>query len=115
MSNSKFQIESRAIFSVALAVVLFAVPVPSPGQQPAKVYRIGYLGTSTSGDETNPPAVRHTGPPLVAGIRGELAGAGVCPEPEPCHRVIGDAAKYSKVWPTPDYMALRRRNWPVIR
>ena len=34
---------SEAALSVILA--LLAAPVPSPGQQPAKVYRIGYLGT----------------------------------------------------------------------
>ncbi len=43
---------SAAALSVILAFL--EVPVPSPGQQPAKVYRMGYLGVSTSGYETNP-------------------------------------------------------------
>jgi len=34
----------RAIFVVALGFALLAAPVPSHGQQPAKVYRIGWLG-----------------------------------------------------------------------
>jgi len=32
------------MFAVVLALGLLAAPVPSPGQQPGKVYRIGYLG-----------------------------------------------------------------------
>ena len=34
----------RAIFIVALALGFLAAPFPSPGQKPAKVYRIGRLG-----------------------------------------------------------------------
>ena len=33
----------EVVLSVILALALFAAPVPSLGQQPAKVYRIGYL------------------------------------------------------------------------
>ena len=35
-----------AIFALAVALALLAAPVPSHGQQPGKVYRIGYLGVS---------------------------------------------------------------------
>ncbi len=45
---------SEAALSVALA--LLAAPGPSPGQQPAKVYRIGYLSANT------PPAPTDTSP-----------------------------------------------------
>ena len=37
---------SAAVLSVVLALGVLAAPVPSPGQQPGKVYRIGYLGNS---------------------------------------------------------------------
>ncbi|MFI5340489.1 MAG: ABC transporter substrate-binding protein [Candidatus Methylomirabilales bacterium] len=36
---------SEAVLSAILALGLLAAPVPSPGQQPAKVYRIGWLST----------------------------------------------------------------------
>ncbi len=42
------------MFGVALALGLLAAPVLSDGQQPAKVYRIGFLNVSTSGYETDP-------------------------------------------------------------
>ena len=44
-----------AIFILALALGLLAAPAFSHGQQPGKVYRIGYLSVSTGGYETNPP------------------------------------------------------------
>ena len=34
----------EAVLSLILALALVAPPVPSPGQQPGKVYRIGWLG-----------------------------------------------------------------------
>jgi ABC-type uncharacterized transport system substrate-binding protein len=37
-----------AALSLILAFTLLVLPVPSPGQQPGKVYRIGYLGWGTS-------------------------------------------------------------------
>jgi putative tryptophan/tyrosine transport system substrate-binding protein len=46
--NSKFEIR---ILSLALAIL--ASLVPSCGQQPAKVYRIGWLGTNSGGGETD--------------------------------------------------------------
>ena len=40
---------------VALALTLFAVPLPSRGQQPVKVYRIGWLGVGgPAPTDTNP-------------------------------------------------------------
>lgn len=45
---------SAAVLSVILALGILAAPSPSPGQQPGKVYRIGYL--STSGYDTDPQA-----------------------------------------------------------
>jgi len=43
-----FKLWSRAgAVSTILALSLFAAPLPSDGQQPAKVYRIGYLSTAT--------------------------------------------------------------------
>ena len=46
---------SAAALSVTLALALLAAPVPSSGQQPAKVYRIGWLGVG-------PPAPTNTNP-----------------------------------------------------
>ena len=40
-----------AALSLLLALALFAVPAPSSGQQPGKVYRIGWLGTNSGGGE----------------------------------------------------------------
>ena len=39
---------------IIITLALLAAPFPSEGQQPAKVYRIGWLGISTGGYETNP-------------------------------------------------------------
>ena len=41
------------VLSVILAFVLLAAPGPSPGQQPAKVYRIGWLSTTPGAYETD--------------------------------------------------------------
>jgi putative ABC transport system substrate-binding protein len=46
---------SEAVLSVLLALALLAAPVPSHGQQPAKVYRIGYLANALP---TTPEIVR---------------------------------------------------------
>jgi putative ABC transport system substrate-binding protein len=43
-----------AALNVTLALVLLAVPVHSPGQQPAKVYRIGYLAVGPAPTEQTP-------------------------------------------------------------
>jgi sugar phosphate isomerase/epimerase len=45
---------TEIVLSVILTLGLFATPVPSPGQQPAKVYRIGFLNISAAGYETDP-------------------------------------------------------------
>ncbi len=42
-----------ATLSVILALALLAAPLPSYGQQPGKVYRIGYLGLSGGGYPTD--------------------------------------------------------------
>jgi putative ABC transport system substrate-binding protein len=43
---------SEGVLSVILAIALLTIPEPSPGQQPAKVYRIGWLTSLRS--ETDP-------------------------------------------------------------
>ena len=49
IANCELRIGPTAIFSVAIALVLLAAPGLSHGQQPAKVWRIGFLGgTATS-------------------------------------------------------------------
>jgi putative ABC transport system substrate-binding protein len=48
LSIADFRLWSRAsAVSTMLALSLFAAPLPSDGQQPAKVYRIGYLSGNT--------------------------------------------------------------------
>jgi putative tryptophan/tyrosine transport system substrate-binding protein len=44
MSNCELPIGSTAMFIVALALALLVAPLPSHGQQPAKVYRISWFG-----------------------------------------------------------------------
>jgi putative ABC transport system substrate-binding protein len=44
MANGEFRIGSTALFILALALVLLAVPLAVEAQQPGKVYRIGALG-----------------------------------------------------------------------
>jgi hypothetical protein len=67
-----------AAFSLALALLL--VPVSSPGQQAAKVYRIGYLGAAPCGSDATPHHCPIQGNPLwqawVEGLRehGYLPG-----------------------------------------
>ena len=61
-SNPEVSMKPRAAV-LSLILVLFAPPVSSHGQQPAKVYRIGWL--STSGHET---------PPKIAQPRATLTG-----------------------------------------
>jgi putative ABC transport system substrate-binding protein len=54
---------SEGVLSVILALAFLAAPVPSDGQQPGKVYRIGWLsGSNPPTPETNPE-----GCPLVGG------------------------------------------------
>ncbi len=61
---------------VAIAVLALGLPVapfPSHGQQPAKIYRIGWLAVSPGGYETNPHQCPIQGSPLwrawVEGLR----------------------------------------------
>ncbi len=56
ISKFEFRIGLAAIFAAALALALPAAAVPSPGQQPGKVYRIGYLwgGAGPSPANTTP-------------------------------------------------------------
>jgi putative ABC transport system substrate-binding protein len=77
IQNPKFEIRNGpgAIFLVALVLCLLAAPGPSEGQQPAKVYRIGYLGVSTGGFETDPQQCLIQGHPnwqaWVEGLRAQ--------------------------------------------
>ena len=63
IANCEFRIGLAAIFAVALALAFLAVPLPSDGQQPGKVYRIGWL----SGDESPTPETNPEGCPLEGG------------------------------------------------
>jgi putative ABC transport system substrate-binding protein len=49
--------------SVVLALILLAAQLPADAQQPGKIYRIGWLGISTGGYETNPRHCPITGDP----------------------------------------------------
>ena len=44
---------SAVALRVSLALALLATPLPSHAQQPGKVYRIGWLGTTSGGGETD--------------------------------------------------------------
>ena len=59
--------------SVVLALTLLAAPFPADAQQSGKVYRIGWLGISTGGYDTNPRHCPMTGDPYwqawMAGLR----------------------------------------------
>ena len=62
-----------AALSVFLALALLAAPGPSYGQQPGKVYRIGFLGGAICGSDSNPHHCPIQGNPLwqafVEGLR----------------------------------------------
>ncbi len=69
-----------AALSVILALALLAAPVPSPGQQPAKVYRIGWLGVG-------PPAPNDTTPqqcPIKGSPLWQADALGVIPIAAAC-------------------------------
>jgi putative tryptophan/tyrosine transport system substrate-binding protein len=53
MSNVECRIGSTAIFAVVLAAALLAAPLIAAAQQPAKVYRIGFLSAITPPDPAN--------------------------------------------------------------
>jgi putative ABC transport system substrate-binding protein len=65
ISNFGFRIWPRVILILGLVLALLAAPVPSDGQQPAKVYHIGFLG----GDMSDPPEVTHPQKCPIAGSR----------------------------------------------
>jgi len=63
-----------AALSITLALGLLVAPVPSDGQQPAKVYRIGWLGNdAVPAEDINPQNCPIKGPPywqvFVEGLR----------------------------------------------
>jgi len=70
-----------AALSVLLALALLAAPVPSPGHQEGKVYRMGYFGDGTppAPGNTTPPPVPSKGWSYLAGIQGRVAGVRVSP------------------------------------
>ena len=59
--------------SLALALAFLAGPVPSPGQPPEKVHRIGWLSGGLTPKDTTPQKCRRTGTPFwqawAAGLR----------------------------------------------
>ena len=61
------------VLSVSLALTLLAAPVPSTGQQPGKVHRIGWLSGGLSPKDATPQNCRRTGNPFwqawLAGLR----------------------------------------------
>jgi len=64
----------EAALSVTLALGILAAPFPSDGQQPAKVYRIGWLGNdAVPAEDINPQNCPIKGPPywqvFVEGLR----------------------------------------------
>jgi len=74
ISRFEVRIGPTALSTVALALGLLMVPLPSDGQQPGKVYRIGWLGTSPpAAIDTTPQRCPITGVPnwqaFVAGLR----------------------------------------------
>jgi len=64
---------SVAVLTVSLALTLLAAPDPSSGQQPGKVYRIGWLSGGLTPKDTTPEKCRRTGTPFwqawAAGLR----------------------------------------------
>jgi len=62
-----------AVLSALLALALLAIPLPSPGQQPATVYRIGWLVGGRSPKDATPQNCPRKGNPLwqawVQGLR----------------------------------------------
>jgi len=75
ISKFEFRNASSAIFIAALALGILAAPIPSDGQQPGKVYRIGYLSGNMFAptEEAHPQRCPTTGNPnwqaFVAGLR----------------------------------------------
>jgi hypothetical protein len=74
-SNGEVFMQPRAaVFSVIIALALLAAPVPSLGQQPGKVHRIGFQwGSMFAPTEDTPPKCPITGSPnwqaWVEGLR----------------------------------------------
>ncbi len=68
------------IFIAALALALLAAPVPSPGQQPAKVYRIGFLGgPAPAPNDTTPQQCPIKGTPNWQALVESLRERGYTP------------------------------------
>jgi hypothetical protein len=65
-------IGSTAIFIVTLALGILAVPLPSDGQQPARIYRIGYLGFSPTTTDLTPQHCPREPGPLQQALREGL-------------------------------------------
>ncbi len=62
---------SVAMLTVSLALTLLAAPVPSPGQQPGKVHRIGLLASGLSPKDATPQnCPRKGGPYWQAWVEG---------------------------------------------
>ena len=64
---------SVAVLTVSLALTLLAAPVPSPGQQPGKVHRIGWLSGGLKATDATPQNCPRKGGPFwqawVEGLR----------------------------------------------
>ncbi len=66
----------ETVIGVVLALVLLATPVPSLGQQPAKVHRIGWLASGQRPKDTNPQNCPRTGSPFRQAWMEELRARG---------------------------------------
>jgi len=67
------------VLSVSLALTLLTAPVPSPGQQPGKVYRIGWLSGGLSPKDATPQKCRRTGNPFWQAWEAGLRERGYTP------------------------------------
>ena len=73
IADCGLRIVGPAIFIVVVALGVLVIPLAAAAQQPAKVYRIGYLSSSALGHQTNPQQCPIKGTPnwqaLVGGLR----------------------------------------------
>ena len=76
-----------AALSVLLALALLAAPVPSPGHQEGKVYRMGYFGDGTppAPGNTTPHQCPVKGGPTWQAFRDGLREYGYLPGPASNH------------------------------
>jgi putative tryptophan/tyrosine transport system substrate-binding protein len=83
IADCRLPIGPARVFVVVLAFGILAMPLSAEAQQPPKAYRVGDLGVSTMGHETNPQQCLIRGHPnwqaFVAGLRerGYLPGQNV--------------------------------------